>query len=412
MDNEESRALPPDNPAPPAREEQAPEPQSVPPQSRPPSDQPQEVPQEPQVSQESQPEQPEEPAQSQASPEVKPPPNDSDDRTALIRYGHMNMLGDFRRPKDVTLSAGMKIIVRTERGIELGRVVLGYCEGAGDRGISRQRWQEYLCGCGMDEAISRNGQILRIATVQDLSDQRHLDESVGEKLSMCRKIIGQMSLQMKPVAVEHLFGGDRIIFYFKSEKRVDFRRLVRRLAKEYQTRIEMRQVGARDEAKLLADYERCGRACCCRSFLKMLAPVNMRMAKVQKATLDPAKISGRCGRLMCCLRYENSTYDQLRKNLPPRNTAVETPDGTGVVVDRQILTQLVVVRLADARRIAYPLADITVQPRGSAKVSKDNVKNSAGKESLNNDQSSDQPNQSDMPAGKRRRRGNRRNPNR
>jgi cell fate regulator YaaT (PSP1 superfamily) len=320
------------------------------------------------------------------------------------------MFGDLRRPKNITLSAGMKVIVRTERGIELGRVVLGYCEGSGDRGISRQRWQDYLCGCGVEEPISRNGQIIRVATTQDLSDQRHLDEAVGEKLAVCRKIIGQMSLKMKPVAVEHLFGGDRIIFYFKSEKRVDFRRLVRRLAKEYQTRIEMRQVGVRDEAKLLADYERCGRACCCRAFLKMLAPVNMRMAKVQKATLDPAKISGRCSRLMCCLRYENSNYDQLRKNLPPRNTLVETPEGPAVVVDRQILTQLVVVRLADSRRIAYPLSEITIAPRKSAKASENNVENSPGKDSVGNGQSSEKSDQSNRTGRNKRRRKNRRGP--
>lgn len=216
---------------------------------------------------------------------------------------------------------------------------------------------------------------------------------------------------MKPVAVEHLFGGDRIIFYFKSEKRVDFRRLVRRLAKEYQTRIEMRQVGARDEARLLADYERCGRACCCRAFLKVLAPVNMKMAKVQKATLDPAKISGRCGRLMCCLRYENSSYDELRKNLPPRNTVVETPEGPGIVVDRQILTQLVVVRLADARRIAYPVSEITVQPRKPRQAAEGSPEDSNDRKSAQNGQSSDQQNQPEDNSRRRRRKKNRRRPN-
>jgi len=169
---------------------------------------------------------------------------------------------------------------------------------------------------------------------------------------------------------------------------VDFRKLVRRLAKEYQTRIEMRQVGARDEAKLLADYERCGRPCCCRAFLKMLAPVNMKMAKVQKATLDPAKISGRCGRLMCCLRYENCTYEQLRKTLPPRNSVVETPEGPAVVVDRHILTQLVVVRLADARQVAYPLAEITVRSGQSSEVF-----DQSDQEDADQDSQQDQPSQ-------------------
>jgi len=301
-------------------------------------------------------------------PQEKGPTQDSQDHTALVRYGYLKMLGEFRRPENTTLAAGTKVVVRTERGIEIGQIVLAYCEGCGDKGLSRQRWQEYLDKCGLEEPISRQGQILRAASAQDLIDQRHLDQAGVQKLQFCRELIDQMGLDMKPVAVEHLFGGDRILFYFKSEKRVDFRKLVRRLAKEYQTRIEMRQVGARDEAKLLADYERCGRPCCCRAFLKMLAPVNMKMAKMQKATLDPAKISGRCGRLMCCLRYENCTYEQLRKTLPPRNSVVETPEGPAVVVDRHILTQLVVVRLADARQVAYPLAEITVRSGPSSEV--------------------------------------------
>ena len=113
---------------------------------------------------------------------------------------------------------------------------------------------------------------------------------------------------MKIVDAEHIFGGERIVFYFMAEGRVDFRELVRRLAQEYQTRIEMRQIGSRDEAKLLGDVESCGQECCCLQFLQLLKPVNMRMAKMQKATLDPSKISGYCGRLKCCLRYEDETY--------------------------------------------------------------------------------------------------------
>src|SRR5204862_7204279 len=118
----------------------------------------------------------------------------------------------------------------------------------------------------------------------------------------------------------------------------DFRDLVSKLAAEQRSRIDMRQVGARDEARLTADYERCGQHCCCKQFLKVLKPVSMRSAKVQKATLDPLKISGRCGRLMCCLRYEDQTYDELRKRLPKRKTRVGSPEGDGWVVDTQILT--------------------------------------------------------------------------
>ena len=296
----------------------------------------------------------------------EPQSRDQQDLTALVSYGRMKDLGEFSRPKGVKLPIGSKVVVRTERGIELGQVVLGYCEGQGERGVSREKWQRYVSQSGKSPEVSHAGRVIRLASKQDIVDQEHLDENAAPKLTLCRQLAKDMGLDMELVDVEHLLGGDRIIFYFKSENRVDFRRLVRRLAKEYQTRIEMRQVGARDEARLLADYERCGRECCCRSFLKNLAPVNMRMAKVQKATLDPAKISGRCGRLMCCLRYEHCTYEELRKKLPPRNTVVQTPQGEAVVVDRQILTQLVMVRLPDAKRVAFPLSEITPLPKGQA----------------------------------------------
>ncbi len=359
--------------------------------------------------------QPSEQADGQGPTEEPQPSQDDQERTALVCYGRMNLLGEFIRPEKSVLPVSTKVIVRTERGIEIGRIVLGYCEDCGDRGISRQKWQKYLGQEGQDDNVSRQGRILRQATGQDLIDQSHLDRNAAEKLEFCQKLIDEMQLSMKLVDVEHLFGGDRILFYFKSEKRVDFRKLVRRLAKEYQTRIEMRQVGARDEARLLADYERCGRECCCRSFLKRLAPVNMRMAKVQKATLDPAKISGRCGRLMCCLRYEQRTYDELRKKLPPRNTPVSTPEGDGLVVDRQILTQLVMVRLADAKRVVFPLSEITVlsgqSPQSRRKQEPpDTERNSPKHRQDSQELPPGDGNQQDGP--KKRRRKRRRKPNR
>jgi hypothetical protein len=164
---------------------------------------------------------------------------------------------------------------------------------------------------------------------------------------------------MKLVEVELILGGELVTFYYMSDHRVDFRELVRRLASECKTRIEMRQVGARDEARLVADYERCGQYCCCKSFLKVLKPVSMRAAKLQKATLDPLKISGRCGRLMCCLRYEDATYKELKNSLPRKNTRVGTSEGPGVVIDGKILVQLVLVRLEhDDREIAVPVEEL------------------------------------------------------
>ena len=183
---------------------------------------------------------------------------------------------------------------------------------------------------------------------------RLVDGSAREGGTFCREQIRELGLKMKLVTVEHLLGGERIIFYFLAEHRVDFRELVRRLASQYRTRIEMRQVGARDEARLIADYERCGQRCCCQEFLKNLQPVSMRMAKMQKATLDPSKISGRCGRLMCCLRYEDAGYEELRGKLPKKNTWVRTESLVGRVTDTQILTQLVRLALPDGTAVAVP----------------------------------------------------------
>ena len=163
---------------------------------------------------------------------------------------------------------------------------------------------------------------------------------------------------MKIVDAEHILGGERLIFYFRADGRVDFRELVKKLAQEYQTRIEMRQVGSRDEAKLLGDVETCGQQCCCQRFLRALKPVNMRMAKMQKATLDPSKISGYCGRLKCCLRFEDESYTELKKRLPKRNARVKTSHGQGRVIDTQILTQLVIVEHDNGEKIAVGIEDI------------------------------------------------------
>ncbi len=156
---------------------------------------------------------------------------------------------------------------------------------------------------------------------------------------------------MDLVDVEAIFGGERMVFYYVSEKRVDFRELVKDLARAMQTRIEMRQIGVRDEAKLLADYGDCGKPVCCNTHLSRMPPVSMRMAKVQKTTLDPSKISGRCGRLKCCLRYEFDTYQALERELPPVGSRVATARGQGRVLALEILAGKLVVELEDHRRV-------------------------------------------------------------
>jgi cell fate regulator YaaT (PSP1 superfamily) len=171
---------------------------------------------------------------------------------------------------------------------------------------------------------------------------------------------------MELVDVEHIFGGERIVVYYLAEDRVDFRELVKLLAGEFQTRIEMRQIGVRDEAKLLADYGDCGKPVCCNTHLSQMPPVSMKMAKLQKATLDPTKISGRCGRLKCCLRYEYDTYEALQKELPPVGADVVTNSGRARVLGQEILSGHLLVEMEDRRRIMIQASDVlTILSRGS-----------------------------------------------
>ncbi len=276
----------------------------------------------------------------------------------VVRYGRMMQLGLFDHDLDTPPAPGMKLVVGTERGTELGTAVINVA-GNSSRNIEDGPLRQYIADSGKDYPFTRGGKVMRPANPQDINDQHHLDKSAADEAGFCREQIKALSLDMRLVAVEHILGGERAVFFFMSDTRVDFRELVRRLATQYHTRIEMYQIGARDEARLLADYERCGRQCCCREYLKLLKPISMRMAKVQKATLDPAKISGRCGRLMCCLRYEDKSYEELRRKLPKRSTWARTAAGVvGKVLETQIITQLVRLEQVDKRQIVVPNEEI------------------------------------------------------
>ena len=299
--------------------------------------------------------------QSEAPPEVivEPEPGDQEAARIVARYGLMGHLGVFGHDFETPPAPGTLVVARTGRGAELARVLISVGQQTHLWCISPDSLEEYLTASGPEYPVSRGGRALRLATAQDINDQQHLDRSAREEQAFCREQIRQIGLEMRLICVEHLLGGERIVFYFTAAQRVDFRELVRRLANQYHTRIEMRQVGARDEARLVADYERCGRRCCCQEFLKLLKPVSMKMAKSQKATLDPTKISGRCGRLMCCLRYEDATYEKLLASLPKRNTWVRTADGAvGKVVEVQILTQLVRLMLPDQAQMVVANEDV------------------------------------------------------
>lgn len=225
----------------------------------------------------------------------------------------MRFLGVFSPSGGKTYRRNASVIARTDRGLEIGEVL---CEAT-------------------PEALGRlkdpgAGQILRETTIEDRHELDRLKQQASEEYDVCHKHIERLGLKMQLVDVEHLFGGERIVIYYLAENRVDFRELVRTLAGDFQTRIEMRQIGVRDEAKLLADYGDCGCAVCCNTHLAQMPPVSMRMAKLQKATLDPTKISGRCGRLKCCLRYEYETYDQAaranRNNKDKKQEASPEPE--------------------------------------------------------------------------------------
>ena len=270
----------------------------------------------------------------------------------LVRYGKIGLVGQFRHSERSLPSVYTRVVVQTDRGLEMGEVI---SPSAAHRGctciVPREKIDSYVAESGPDYPFTRNGRVVRLASVQDLNEQRHIEANSQKEANLCRELIKKRGLPMKVVEVEHLFGGDRIIYFFMAEGRVDFRGLVRELAQEYNTRIEMRQVGSRDEARLVGDYDTCGRELCCKKFLKVLQPVSMRMAKVQQSTLDPSKISGRCGRLKCCLRYEDVGYRELAKRLPRINTRVVTEQGAGRVIDALTLTQLVKVRLEESNRL-------------------------------------------------------------
>jgi len=283
-------------------------------------------------------------------------------KSMVVRYGALRMIAELPYDGDAKPGCGSKIVIRTRRGIEMAEMLTSTCPNAGcSKSVTRKEMLQYIENSGgKDYPFTTQGKILRVATIDDLNEQARLDDRKIEMIRFAKGVVREMDLDMVLIDVELLLGGERIIFYYTAEQWIDFRELVRRLAAEYMTRIEMHQVNARNEARLVADFEKCGQHCCCKQFLKVLKPVSMRSAKVQKATLDPTKISGRCGRLMCCLRYEDQTYDELRKRLPHKQTRVMTEDGAGTVVDSQILTQLVLVRLDDVgtRVAAYPLEHI------------------------------------------------------
>jgi len=198
----------------------------------------------------------------------------------------------------------------------------------------------------------------RKATEQEVKDHLQLKERERYAFDFCKRKIEDMDLPMKLLSTEYLFGGTKLLFYFISENRVDFRELVKELAKEFKIRIELRQVGVRDEAKIVGGLGNCGNTVCCRRFLNNFSIVSIKMVKEQGLALNPSKISGICGRLMCCLAYEYETYLSLKKNFPKIGKRVKTPQGEGKVVKHNALTGLLSVQLDEGKEITLALKDI------------------------------------------------------
>jgi cell fate regulator YaaT (PSP1 superfamily) len=260
----------------------------------------------------------------------------------VVRYGIARQVAEFSAKFSAPINRSAQVIIRSERGVEWGEVL---CPAS-------ERTREYL---GSSEEL---GSILREASAEDFDKRETLRAKERDEFRGGQEMINERKLQMQLVDVEHLFGDERLVFYYLAENRVDFRELVKALAKHFHTRIEMRQIGVRDEAKLLADYGDCGKPVCCNTHLKEMPPVSMKMAKLQKATLDPTKISGRCGRLKCCLRYEYDTYEEYRRELPSVGTFVVTKLGQGKVIHQEILAQKLLVVYEDNRHIMTDAKDI------------------------------------------------------
>jgi cell fate regulator YaaT (PSP1 superfamily) len=269
----------------------------------------------------------------------------------IVRYGLQRNVASFAGKGTQDFRRNSAVIVRSDRGVEWGEVL---CHAS-------ERTQTFL---GENDP---QGRILREASPDDYRELDEVRLREREDFDGCREMISERNLQMQLVDVERIFGGERVVFYYLAEKRVDFRELVKALAKRFRTRIEMRQIGVRDEAKLLADYGDCGKPVCCNTHLREMPPVSMKMAKLQKATLDPSKISGRCGRLKCCLRYEYDTYEQYRRELPRVGAVILTRVGEGKVIAQEILARKVLVQYEGQRHVLTDESEVLTVVKGSGR---------------------------------------------
>ena len=244
-------------------------------------------------------------------------------------------------PNDLKdLETGEYVIVETARGQEAGTIAFP------EREVEEKEIPGHLKG------------ILRRATALDLTQMERYQQEEREALCRCCEQVAEHKLSMKVIRAEYNFDGSYLTFYFTAEKRVDFRALVKELARTFQARIELRQVGVRDEVRLLGGYGLCGRPHCCSTWMTEFRPISIRMAKQQNLPLSPMEISGVCGRLLCCLAYENDFYGEVKKRMPRRGSQVETPQGIGQVVAQNVLQETVLVRLEGDLEATFELSEL------------------------------------------------------
>ncbi|ERT57525.1 cell fate regulator YaaT (PSP1 superfamily) [Peptoniphilus koenoeneniae] len=253
-------------------------------------------------------------------------------------------------PRDIDTKIGDNVIVETSRGIEYGTVV-----------IKKELKEE--------EILTELKPVLRIASPED--DLRQLDNrnDAREALIICENKCKEHKLNMKLIGCEYTFDRGKLLFYFTADGRIDFRELVRDLASIFRTRIELRQIGVRDEAKKIGGLGPCGRPCCCRAFLSEFSPVSIKMAKDQELSLNPTKISGLCGRLMCCLKYEQDGYECIFKKMPRLGEFVMTDRGEGTVIDKYTIQELVKIQFQNGEDIEVEIRDLD-QIKRSGKMNK------------------------------------------
>ena len=286
-----------------------------------------------------------------------------------VRFRNVGKIYYFN-PKNFQIKTGDAVIVETARGVEFGRVVLGPKEGEDSKVVQPLK------------------DVIRVAAKKDQEKEENNRKKEKEAYEICLKKIQKHDLDMKLIDAEYTFDNNKVLFYFTADGRIDFRELVKDLAAVFKTRIELRQIGVRDETKILGGIGICGRPLCCHTYLSEFVPVSIKMAKEQNLSLNPTKISGVCGRLMCCLKNEQETYEYLNKKLPGLGDRVVTPEGLkGEVQSVNVLRQLVkvLVDAGDEKEIReYPVEELKFKPRQSkkdkVKLTKEEMKELAGLE--------------------------------